>query len=279
MIKTLPISLVLNLALFINFSLAEISTVTSLDPIAKAIKYAPPGTLVIFDVKEVLVTNHDQIVSHSYKSDLVLTKKRILETYGSKKAADLFSIILMQQQLDVVDPHIFDILSDIKKRDFKVIALTSGYTGKYGRIKSREDFRIHMLKEHGFDFSNSFPNIAPVIFKDIEALDPKSPPLYKSGVVFAARVSKGIVLEEFLEHAYFKPNNIIFVDNKRKNLLSVQEFCNSANIKFSGFEYLAVENRPKRPIDQNRVAMQFKILETNGKWLGDEEAVQVIYSK
>lgn len=141
-----------------------------------------------------------------------------------------------------MDPNILNILADIQSKQIKAIALTSGYTGKFGYIEKREDLRIEKLKEVGISFKDSFPEIEPIIFDNIKKADPKHYPMFKEGIVFACRLPKGEVLQSFLTQAKFTPKKIIFVDNKLKNIKSVQEFCENAKIDFHGFHYTFLDN-------------------------------------
>ena len=203
---------------------AQIRETTSFEAIESAIKEGDKDTLVIFDVKSVL------ILPQPKESDL-------LAEYSPGGREKLYSKILISSKAVLVDPNILNVLATIKAKKIKSIALTSGYTGRFGDIEKREDLRIQKLKEVGVNFNNSFPEIKPIIFKNIKNANPKHFPMFKEGIVFTCRLPKGEVLQEFLNQANFKPKKIIFVDNTLKNIKSVQEFCQNAKIDFYGFYY------------------------------------------
>jgi hypothetical protein len=208
---------------------AQIIETTSFTEIREAIKEGDKDTLVIFDVKSVLILPQGQ-------------DSNSIDRYSPAEREKLYSKILIQLKPALVDPNILNIFADIKSKQIKAIALTSGYTGKFGYIEKREDLRIQKLKEVGISFKDSFSEIKPTIFEDIKKVNPKHYPMFKEGIVFACRLPKGEVLQRFLTQAKFKPKKVIFVDNKLKNIESVQEFCQNAKIDFHGFHYTFLDN-------------------------------------
>jgi hypothetical protein len=83
---------------------------------------------------------------------------------------------------------------------------------------------------------------------------------------------KGEVLKAFLDYAELSPKKIIFVDDKEKNLKSVEAFAREAKIPFIGFQYTAIVDRSKSLLNEKRAQLQFEVLEKEHKWLSDEEA-------
>jgi hypothetical protein len=102
--------------------------------------------------------------------------------------------------------------------------------------------------------------------------------MFKKGILFTCNVPKGKVLEAFLKRLKWKPSKIVFTDDKMKHLESVRDFCQRAHIPFQGFQYTAVEQMPKMPINKKRADLQFKTLAEQEKWLSDVEADQVLCS-
>jgi hypothetical protein len=71
-------------------------------------------------------------------------------------------------------------------------------------------------------------------------------------------------------------NKIIFIDDKRENLESVRKFCQKSKTPFVGIEYTAVKDAPATPLNKERAAFQFKLLEEEKRWLSDEEATDMM---
>ncbi|RYE05750.1 MAG: DUF2608 domain-containing protein [Rickettsiaceae bacterium] len=233
---------------------------------------ADKDSLVIFDVQEVLMVANDQILTPLYKADRKVLKDKIITNYSPKQQEELFSILLKEYQTNIVDNALLKTLKELKHKEIKTIALTSGYTGKYGVIKSREDLRIERLKKIGVDFSYSFPSHTSKITLQLKSTDKIRIPMYKAGIVFASRFSKGEVLAAFLEKIKYKPKKIIFVDNQLKNIQSVEKYCDEQGILFTGFFYNFIRSKPKLPLNQEIAKYQFKILEQERRWVSDQQA-------
>ena len=79
-----------------------------------------------------------------------------------------------------------------------------------------------------------------------------------------------MVLKAFLAAANAQFKHIIFVDDLRNNLESVEDFCNEAGIAYQGFEYTANVN--SSTLNEKRVKIQMDTLINKNKWLNDLEA-------
>lgn len=122
------------------------------------------------------------------------------------------------------------------------------------------------------DTGRSFQEVKDVTFNFLKSKDPTRVPMFKNGIVFACHLPKGQVLKTFLHYAGLSPKKIIFMDDLRENLESVEAFCQQTGIKFIGFEYTAVTERSKIPLDEKRAQLQFEVLEKEHQWLSDDEA-------
>jgi len=253
---------------------AEIIPAPTLVPIEAAIKEADRDTLVIFDVDDVLIVAKDQILQPQYKKFLETLNKDIETRYSEKEAQKLWSIIRITYKNELIDPKMVPLIQETQARGIKVIALTNAMTGPFGEIPSLEDWRIEELESFEYVFKNSWNDIKPKIFSDLKTEDPKRFSLFKAGILFACGVSKGEVLKAFFLYTGLLPKKIIFIDDKKKNLESVETFSNEAKIPFIGFHSIAVAERPKSPLNEKRAKLQFEILEKEHKWLSDEEADQ-----
>ncbi|MGI4776184.1 MAG: DUF2608 domain-containing protein [Janthinobacterium lividum] len=256
----------------INFAYGEVFETNSLIEFEKAAETADKDSLIIFDVQEVLMIANDQILTPLYREDYKVLRDKLIANHNSRQQEDLFSIILKEYQTIIVDSSLLKTLDILKSKRVKTIALTSGYTGKYGVIKSREDLRLERLKKIGIDFSDSFPLKRSKIALKLKGASKLHSPIYKDGIIFTTRLSKGEVLKSFLERIKFKPKKIIFVDNKLKNIKSVESYCEEQGIIFTGFFYNFIRSKPKVPLNRAIAEYQFKILQQNHRWISDQEA-------
>lgn len=171
-----------------------------------------------------------------------------------------------------VDHQMISLIKELQAKGIKVVALTNAWTGSFGNISSLEDWRIKDLESIGYNFQDSWNNSHAKVFSHLKSKDPNRFPAFKSGVLFTCQLPKGKILEAFLEYTGLAPKEIIFIDDKKKNLNSLGAFCQKTGKKFIGFEYTAVAERSKLPLDEKRARLQFELLEKEHKWLSDEEA-------
>lgn len=270
--KKIGITLALLLVFVWRGAFAEIIQTPNLTPIETAIKKADSSTLVVFDVDDVLITAKDQILQPSNKKLLEILNKGLESRYSEKAAQKLWSIILLERVDEPVDPQMVSLIKETQARGIKVMALTNAWTGSFGNIPSLEEWRVRELEDFGYTFKDSWSTLKSKIFSDSKSKDPKRLPVFKNGVLFTCDLPKGDILKVFLKHASFLPKKIILVDDKRKHLKSVEAFSRDVGILFIGFEYTAVADRPKSPLNEKRAQLQFEVLEKEHKWLNDKEA-------
>lgn len=268
-------SFLLSLYLIVIFtcfpSQAEITQTTTLQPIINAIMQSTNDTLVIMDVDDVLIKANDQILQLAHKPALNKIIASLAQKYPLNQIQEFTSIVMLQHQTSLIDPKIKDVFQLLKDKNIKFIALTAADTGKLGQIKSIEDWRIQTLKDFGFDFSGAFPDLQPLTFKELRSTrNLTSCASYKAGILFSSDIPKGVVLKAFLAAANAQFKHIIFVDDLRNNLESVEDFCNEAGIAYQGFEYTANVN--SSTLNEKRVKIQMNTLVNKNKWLSDLEA-------
>ena len=70
----------------------------------------------------------------------------------------------------------------------------------------------------------------------------------------------------------FSLKKIIFVDDKKKHIESVEKVVENLGILFVGIEYTAVKDAKVEPLNKARAEFQFEVLETEHKWLSDDKA-------
>lgn len=270
--KTL-ISLLIVLLPF-NVAFASITQTTTLEPVQQATHKADQKTLVIFDVDEVLITPKDQIFKPAHKTTFYHLKNDLMRRLPPNKVDELWGVILKTRKSILVDPNVISVLAKLKEQNIKTIALTKSYTGKMGQIEKMENWRIHDLANRGINFSYSFPELGTIKFAE-SASGQNSIPMHKKGIVFTCNKDKGKILRSFLQTANFKPTSIIFVDDKRDNLESVEKLCQQLGIQFTGFHYTACRAQPDPGLDHKRARLQLATLAKQGKWLSDREADQL----
>lgn len=202
------------------------------------------------------------------------------------EAKNIESILMSQSQEVPVDSRMVDLIKHLQLGGIKVLALSSNYTGSYGRIASMEAWRINRLKQSGYTFDKSLVGVKDKLLDRFlqntpgESIKPKQ--LEKKGVVFSKGViltnysPKGDALMAFLRYANIKPKKIIFIDDQRRNLKSVEAEARKNNIQFLGIEYAAVKDARLEPLNIKRARLQLGVFKEKQKWFSDEEADKYI---
>lgn len=268
--------ILISLVFFIKTSSAKVIETTDTSVIRQEVLKLTKNDLVTFDVKGVIFSPEDQILAHKFMPKYIQFIKQIELTKGMEEAKRLDGIVLLNYKPMLVDKDIPEIIKAIQRNKIKVIALTGGYTGPTAGIKSREDLRVETLKNFDIDFSPSF--LIPIIrFDSIIKKDSNSPvPLYKNGVLFASRHSKGVVLKNFLEKVEFKPKKLVHIDNSIKKIKEVEKFAHEAGIDYLGIHYTKIHEKPSQEFNQPLADKKFEILVERNLWISDEVAQCII---
>jgi hypothetical protein len=248
------------LAGFHSTCFAEIIQTNDTKVIEKILASIDTDTLVIFDVDEVLLQYFD------HKNRVREKIKKI--SCSQQDEADLYwSIISRDQKVTLVDEKFPALIQNLQSRGIRVCALTQCNTGAFGVIKSMATWRIQALLEKGIDFKKSWPSIEDrVNFGGYERAR------FQEGVIFASDYQKGEILKAFLNQINIHPKRIVFIDDNLENLQSVENCAKEKNIKFVGFEYNVVKNRPIQPLNEEREKLKFDVLKKEKKWISDSEA-------
>lgn len=270
------------LASFYNTCTAEMIRTNEIKLIEKTLESIDTDTLVIFDVDDVLIMPKDQILQTQNKKYLETLNKSLDQSVGKDNVDIFYSIIFMQRDNGHVDIKMRDIISDLQSKGIKVLALTNCFTGHFGNIQSIEDWRYNELKKHGYHFDLSWQDLKPALFTELEkkgkglSANSTSMPVFKNGIVFTSAVSKGQALKAFLKYAKLVPKKIIFIDDKRKHIESVEKSAQSLNISFIGIEYTKTSTMHTEPLHQERADLQYAILEKEKKWISDSVADEIL---
>ena len=241
----------------------QITRTSDLSSITHATSQADQTSLVIFDVDDVLIMDQDEYrLTHPVRAKWIKDSKQRL----SREERDLlFSIILAERSVRLVDPDIMNILHDLEKRKIPTMALTKLYTDKYGIIEKMQDWRIRELKAINIDFAKLTPIKDEIIIHDLQI--GYGVPILTEGVILTANRDKADILEHILHDKKYYPQSIIFVDDVLENLESVERLCKKLQINFHGFEYIGASHVPEIELDEEIEKLRFQILEQKYRWI------------
>lgn len=260
------------LVLFMSNANAKIIEVDNIQTVSKELLELGPNDLITIDVRSVLFSAKDIILTMHYKKQFKKIFSDLREKLGDMEAERLHSIVLKNYEPTTVDPYMVNIIKKIQDKKLKIIALTSGKIGKYGEIENREELRINTLKNLGYDFSSSFP-LGNII---LDNKPYKTSLVYKNGILFTSNALKGDSLGKFLDHIKLKPRKIIHIDNSMRMLTNMESYCKENNIEFLGVHFTRIYKTDVEFLDPKIVEKQFEILQTKGKWISDNTAKEII---
>jgi FMN phosphatase YigB (HAD superfamily) len=268
------------LFLFSCFSVhGKIREVSDLSEFEQAVYQLKENSLVIFDVDDTLIIPGDRILRTGNAAVMNRLVREILNNHAlvpiDKYPEDyLHSQVLLGWGGILIDQKVLTLIKYMQEKHIKVIALTNVGTGPFGTIQSQEDLRFEELTQVGIDFSQAFPHHPYLVFPALAVVE-SSPPVFKQGILFSAYVPKGEVLRAFLKHMKWKPTHILFVDDRKKQIDSVEAVMQEEGIEVTSFYYQAVKHMP-RELDEKLGEFQFKYLAEHGVWLNDEKAKKLL---
>ncbi len=256
----------------------EIIETHNIAEIKKIFSDLSEGDLALFDVKDVIFQPKDKVMSQMHKIFFDHQFNLIKKKYDKSNADYLKSIVLASYESVLVEDEMPKIITDIQKTGAMVFALTSGKTGAYGVIKNREDLRIQTLKNFGINFTKllSFPEIDFSKEHNIFFKKENGKPIFKNGVIFAARLPKDKVLGYFLNSAKLKPKKLIFIDNQLKNVKLVANKCCEFGIKYTGIYFNKSSSVKHESLNEKIAKKKFEILVMKRKWISDAEAKKLL---
>lgn len=256
----------------------EIKSAGNLIELEHILKDCSPDCLVVWDVDEVLITPTDRIFHTKNCTNNLPSKyaKAAMAKYAvSKKQAQWNgSKMLLQRNMKLVAEGLVLTIRALQNHKVKTIALTKFYTGTYGAIASLENFRIKQLKKVGINFNRAFPQHGMLVLDNVKNAAAKYP-IFKNGILFTNEYTKGEVLEAFLSKINWQPKKIIFIDDLKEHLVSVQHVLQNKNISYTGILYTAADKLPSE-IDEDIVKMQYEVLIKREIWLNDYEAEKLL---
>ncbi len=248
--------------------------------VSEIVKDSDDHTLVIWDVDGVLLIGSDRIFHseniHSGLNNEYVDYMKNKYDLTPEQRDKFISQLISKRPVELVDKIIPNIMRDLKARHIKTIALTQYAVGPIGDIKSIEDWRIDELDKLGIKFDLAFKKLDQIELQKLPSFNGHHP-LFKHGILFCNRSAKGDVLGSFLDIVEsiteWKPNKIIFIDDKMESLELVQVELKRRNIAFIGLHYSVALDFPTE-VDDKIVKLQYEHVMQNGIWLNDQMALE-----
>lgn len=232
-------------ALLIFVSNLNCITVES-DSIKSVFDYLAPNTLVLFDIDNTLATTTTTAGSDEWFSAKV--KQEMDLGFDATQAInhvlpDYFYVQFYTSLIPVEkDVNVF--LKNLENKNVQFMALTA--RSLYMASRTVDQMKALNIK---FNF-----------FSDQKiSLKLANPSIYNYGILFCGLNEKGDALLSLLDHFDCKPDRIIFVDDKHKNLISVELAALKRQIDFVGIRLNTCDEKVKN-IDMQKAEKELVAL-------------------
>ncbi|MDF2578133.1 MAG: putative secreted protein [Chlamydiales bacterium] len=193
--------------------------------------------LGILDVDLVLTQPSDPAFQMATANRYAPILQELLQPLTKEQKHLLFHLLVTENIPILIEEESPVIVKKLQS-DFPIIALTGsgGVTLNLDEEVKFEEWRLNDLRRLGFDFSNAFPQSS----------------LCLDGILFSnGAENKGRVLINFLQEVKYKPHKIVFVDDLKENLESVEKILQEtfSDIEFIGLYYVGATNYPSQYVD------------------------------
>lgn len=252
---------------------AQIVQASSLSEIETYIyKFSLENTLVLFDLDYVLFTPKDKVLRYAGEEENYRAKhfKNIFDKFKGKEieingdkmpmADYLISQILFSSKVELVSPSMPAFVNKLDSQKMTVVGFTANSNGKYGIVQNEAQLHLSRLKSFGYHF-----------IKDNGDLLKEDFPGCFSRVIFTNKANKGEVIVSFLKRLNKNYKNVVFVDDRKKNLISVERALKDYPVNYIGIHYTELQDRNEK-LNVDIADKQFEVLSKEYIWLSDDEA-------
>jgi hypothetical protein len=191
------------------------------------------NTLVMFDLDNTLITPplHSDLGSDQWF--YAMYQKKLDEGIEAQQAIDsvlpVYKQAIAEINFEPVEHDTVAVVSHLQQKGVHVIGLTARSIDLAYRT-------IEQLAHIGIDFGKDHQE-CPIPYGT------GKPALYMDGIIFSGNYSKGEVVASWLKETNYKPKKIIFIDDKLKNLVAVEEALHKRDFPFYGLRYGYLDKR------------------------------------
>lgn len=185
-------------------------------------KYATPTTLVILDIDDTLLIP-TQTLGTDVWFQYQLNKNKTFPDPLDKTLSQ-WEAIRHLSNMQIVEEGSDKIVSQLQSKKIKVMGLTT-----QGIALATRTFK--QLLAHDIDLSKTSPSVDDHYFLNGHGV------LFRNGILFTGGSPKGPALLKLLNHLNYRPEKIVFINDKKSHLLDVAETIEKEKIPFVGLRY------------------------------------------
>lgn len=286
--RTMKKTVVLHFLLITNILCnAEIREINSIKEAVTILDIADEQTLVAFDLDDTLIEFTNKVRQTRFKNTSFIKEynARLDALIQAKSKNDPLYFFHYDGKIwrdlpsKFVESETPNIVHKLQTRGVKVMGLSAQKTGPHDLIANFEAQRYERLRMMGIDLNQSFVQ-QHIIFDTFKPFNNYYPAFYK-GLLCSVQQggnSKGEVLGAFLDAIHFKPKQVIFFDDYKYNVDSVEQEMRSRNIPCTCFWYHGAL-QPDGEIDRAIAEFEFDYLKEHDEFISDEQAAELIKSQ
>lgn len=240
--------------IFSNYLLASTlsSKIIEINNFKDVLKYTTKDSLVLVDIDNTLLTTAQTIGSDQWFEYLVKNNiKNGLSRYDSREQAfSSWRYVQTYSKVKLIELDTPNILRNIQDNIGHVFVLTA-------RSGTIHELSVKQLNSLSMDFSYNRKN---------------GQAIYNKGIISSERADKGGAFLNFLKLSNLdlnKINNIIFIDDKFRNLEAIKKTVSSIGKSYIGLRYAGADDEVKS-FSSQLADKQYSILKTCASLLPDQ---------
>lgn len=241
--------------------IAEIREISSFKEIREHLQLP---SLLILDIDNTLIFPAQEMGSDQWFHSRIDFYRQRGYSYSEalERALPEWEAIQNITQVKLVEPYISNFMKEAQE-DGSLHVM--GMTTRGLALATRT---VHQLESVGIQFTKSAPSNEELPFFNSKVI------LYKKGIFFTSGTHKGKALKQLLEKLDYRPQNIVFVNDKRGHLRQVEETMEDAGIPFIGLRYGYLDQKV-RNFRKDIASVQFEAFQSI---MSDIEAEKILNS-
>lgn len=260
--KKLLTSLLINLVLF---TCSIESVVIKTDDIQVIKKEVSKETLLLFNIAEVLMDTEISLGTQAWRKYL---RKRL----DTKTHDELSLYVFKNVPPKVPDSSTPSLIQEMQEHGVSVFACTSRgrHEWYHTQVPDIDILTEKLLKAMHIDFSKT------QLPQELYNIEQHFADYFHAGIIYTTNtLDKGDLLTQIFEKMKYKPQKIVFVDDKEESLRDVEEDMTRLGIEFVGFSYSRTA-KEHESFDPMIAHIQLEALLDESKILSDQEAAEIL---
>lgn len=248
------------------------ATITEINNIEEILPAIETDSLLLFNIAEVVMDSSIELGISPWRKYVknnapMCFKPRLLNFHD-----ELTLFVARNIPPKAVEDLTPQIIETYQKQGLPVFAFTSrGRTEWYTtQVEGVDQLTEDLMHKLGVHFEKSQ---LPVNWQNLE--DSAFAPYFHHGIIYANHMGKGEFLKQLLQETGYVPAKIVFVDDKRDSLESVEKAMQEMGVPFAGFWYTRTANDHKK-FSPMIAHIQLQSLIFENRMLSNEEATAII---